>query len=377
MGGIYIHIPFCKRKCSYCDFYSVAAKSDSMERYVKAVIDEAGMRIGDLSGAEIKTIYVGGGTPSLLSAEQLGQLIGGVRGQLTAEAVQEMTIEVNPDDITDEYALMLHKIGFNRVSMGVQSFNDDELQFINRRHTAQHAIDAVNRLRAAGFDNISIDLIYGIPKQTQQTWRESVKQAIALDVQHISCYCLSYEEGTRLYVMLKLGKITECSDEECVAMYSTLVELLKKAGYEHYEISNFAKAGKRSMHNSNYWNFTPYLGLGAAAHSYDGKNRRYNPSNIKEYAEKIGSGVTAYTTESEEDWQRYNELVMIRLRTTEGLEAKSIERKFGQDLYRYFLKNAERHVNAGNLSEDDGHYRLSEAGVMLADMVIRDVIYVE
>ncbi|MCH4155780.1 MAG: radical SAM family heme chaperone HemW [Muribaculaceae bacterium] len=377
MGGIYIHIPFCKRKCSYCDFYSVAAKSDSMERYVKAVIDEAEMRIGELGGAEIKTMYVGGGTPSLLSAEQLSQLIGGVRGQLTTDAVQEMTIEVNPDDITDEYALMLHKIGFNRVSMGVQSFNDDELQFINRRHTAQQATDAVNRLRAAGFDNISIDLIYGIPKQTQQTWRESVNQAIALDVQHISCYCLSYEEGTRLYMMRKLGKITECSDEECVAMYSTLVELLKKAGYEHYEISNFAKAGKRSMHNSNYWNFTPYLGLGAAAHSYDGKNRRYNPSNIKEYAEKIGSGATAYTTESEEDWQRYNELVMIRLRTTEGLEAKSIERKFGQDLYRYFVKNAERHVNAGNLSKNDGHYRLSEAGVMLADMVIRDVIYVE
>ena len=290
MAGLYIHIPFCKRKCIYCDFYSIAGSPDLMGGYAGALIDEFDNRKDELGGERISTVYLGGGTPSLMPAGLLSKIVS----HIGLDGVEEATIEVNPDDVAMEYVKELADMGFNRVSMGVQSFIDSELRLLNRRHDAKGARNAVDILKRCGIQNISIDLIYGIPGQTLQSWRESIDAALSLDVPHISAYNLTYEEGTRLTMMRDKGRIKEVGDELCVDMFDALSGLLSDAGYEQYEISNFSKPGMYSRHNSSYWNFTPYLGLGASAHSFDGRKRRYNPSNLREYVKLIKEKGYAY-----------------------------------------------------------------------------------
>ena len=334
MSGIYIHIPFCKSRCAYCDFFSTTLLS-RREAYVDALCKEAKRRLATLNSNlstpnPITTIYFGGGTPSLLSAEQVARVLQ----TIDAPQATEVTLEANPGDLSPDYLRAIREAGVNRLSIGIQSFDDEVLRLIGRRHTAAQAKDAVKAAQVAGFDNISIDLIYGIPSQrsTRNTplsaWEAQIEQALQLGVQHISTYCLSYEEGTRMTRMLEQGEINEVDEDTENAMYDLLVSQLKEAGFEHYEVSNFALPGYRSQHNSSYWNRTPYIGLGAGAHSYDGaRTRSWNPDNLEEYirAQEMEetphseSASTMATYETLTDTDLYNERIMLRLRTAEGI----------------------------------------------------------
>lgn len=376
MAGLYIHIPFCKKKCIYCDFFSIANRSDEAE-YVLALLSEFDMRISELKGADIETIYIGGGTPSVLSEANLSCLIEGLKQRLDFNKVQEFTIEVNPDDVTQEFANRIVELGINRVSMGVQSFVDSELKLINRRHDAKGAVQAVETLKAAGISNISIDLIYGLPTQTLDSWQYSVAEAIKLNVKHISAYSLSYEEGTALYVLRERGKITECDEDDCVKMYDLLVVMLREAGFLHYEISNFAQSQFYSRHNSNYWNKTPYLGLGCSAHSYDGKERSYNIADVKKYVMEISSGATVKEVDETQPWEQYNEDIMIGLRTMWGVDLSEIDKRYGKNVADKFKKTAEKYLLAKDMKRSENNYSLTEKGVMIADLIIRDLMQLE
>lgn len=374
MAGIYIHIPYCKSKCIYCDFYSTPQVA-SMEQYVHSLLCEAKLRSDEISNEAISTIYIGGGTPSFLPLELMTVLINGLHSIFNFEKVEEFTIEVNPDDVSIDYVEKLLTLGVNRVSMGVQSFNDIELHTVNRRHSAKQAIEAVYTIKQAGINNVSIDLIYGLPGQSLNSWKKNVDQAIDLEVQHISAYCLSYEPGTRLWVMREQGKVQEASEELCVAMYNTLVIKLKQAGFEHYEISNFARPGYHSCHNSSYWNFEPYLGLGAAAHSFDGLIRRFNPSSIKKYITTLLSGENAFVEDPMEWWERYDEEVMLRLRTSEGLDTNLIREHYGNKVFNIINKKAEQFIEKGLLKRNEEIIVLTDEGIMLSDSIIRDLMW--
>ncbi len=376
MAGVYVHIPFCASRCSYCDFFSTLRLDEVGHDYVEALIAEARLRKAELNGKPVKTLYMGGGTPSQLPLPLLARLIDGLKATLDLNAVQEFTLEANPDDVTPEWCAAARALGVNRVSMGVQSFQDAVLRLVGRRHTARQAIDAVASLRHAGIDNISIDLIYGLPGQTLETWDESVRQAVDLRPQHISAYGLTYEPGTRLWQQRECGEVVEASEDQYLDMYRILVGLLQVAGYEHYEISNFALPGYRSRHNSSYWNETPYLGLGAAAHSYDGTMRRSNPADLCGYIRRITSGQPACQVEDLAWWERYDERVMLGLRTADGVDAHRLRSDFGDKAWAHFVSEARRHIDAGNMiCTDDGRYILTSEGIVLSDSVMRDLMW--
>lgn len=375
MAGIYIHIPFCKKRCIYCDFYS-STNNNLVDKYIDALIEEFKIRIYEIDNNNITTIYIGGGTPSQLTPTQIDKLVTFLNSNLDFSKIEEFTIEVNPDDVTYDYIKKCISLGINRVSMGIQSFVDKELRFINRRHNSTQAQQAVATIKQAGITNISIDLIYGLPLQTIDSWKYSIKRAIEMDVPHISCYNLSYEEGTPIYNMRKLGKITECSEDDCILMYETLIKELSAAGYEHYEISNYAKPKHYSKHNSNYWNLTPYLGLGASAHSFDGTTRRYNPTSISEYIKKITElHKVAYDEEHETIYERYNEYIMINLRTMWGINLNTIKELFGDTLTNHLIKYSRKFIVCGQLQEVNNRITLTEQGIMLSDYIIRNLMY--
>lgn len=375
MAGLYIHIPFCESKCIYCDFYSMANNNHLIDNYIDALLVEAVERKNELNSETLTTVYLGGGTPSLLSITQLSKLVNGLKKVFDFSAVEEFTIEVNPDDVTPEYIQQAKSLGINRVSMGVQSFSDKDLHFINRRHTAKQATNAIHIIKEAGIDNISIDLIYGIPGQNIEIWKNNVDTAISLSVQHISAYTLMYEEGTRLSVMRSLGKITEVDDDVVAAMYDYLVAQLKSNGYIHYEISNFALPGLHSRHNSIYWNLTPYLGLGVAAHSFDGTVRRYNPSNLKKYLDALGEGNLCVEVENITQAEKYDEYVMLRLRTADGIDADELMHRFGEEYYQFFIDKAKPLVSEGSLINENGRYYIPENHIMISDNITCDLLW--
>lgn len=373
MAGLYIHIPFCASKCIYCDFYSLAGSSHDTGQYVDALVAELKLRHCELA-EPLRTLYVGGGTPSLLPLGQFARLVDAVGRVAPFDSVEEFTVEVNPDDVTAGYIAGLKELGVNRISMGVQSFDDRDLRFINRRHTARQAIEAVRAIRQAGVHNVSIDLIYGIPGQTLDSWSRTVDQAVALGVEHISAYSLMYEQGTRLWVMRQTGKVAEVDDDTCVAMYDLLVSRLHLAGYGHYEISNFALPGYCSRHNSSYWDLTPYLGLGPAAHSYDGHVRRYNPPRLKSYLHNLHEGKCVFVTESETDWQRYDEYVMLRLRTAAGLCVDDMKARFEPRFVAYFLGKVQPLLGT-SIVGDGTRYRIPESRIMVADAITTELMW--
>ena len=376
MAGVYVHIPFCASRCSYCDFFSTLEMKGAGAAYVDAVVAEAAMRRAELRGEPLHTLYLGGGTPSQLPLPLLERLVKGLNGALELETVEEFTIEANPDDVTTEWCAALRPLGVNRVSMGVQSFEDDILRAIGRRHTARQVTQAMQNLHAAGIDNISIDLIYGLPGQTIDSWTRTVEQAIALTPQHISAYGLTYEQGTRLWRQREQGEVTEVPEEDCIAMYKVLVRLLQNAGFEHYEISNFALPGYHSRHNSSYWDETPYLGLGAAAHSYDGSIRRSNPCDLHEYIGRIASGETACEQEEMTLWERYDERVRLGLRTAAGVDAERLRADFGEAAWAHFGREIQHHLDAGNVRrEGRSRYVLTAEGILLGDSVMRDLMW--
>ena len=376
MAGVYVHIPFCESRCSYCDFFSTLKLADAGQRYVEAIVAEAGLRRDELHGAPLHTLYLGGGTPSLLPLPLLSRLVEGLHDALDLNDIEEFTIEANPDDVTPEWCSALPSLGVNRVSMGVQTFEDHLLRFIGRRHTAVQVVQAIANLRDVGVDNLSIDLIYGLPGQTFDSWAHTVKQAIALEPRHVSAYGLTYEEGTRLWWQRERGEVQEVPEEVCIGMYHELVAQLHGAGFEHYEISNFALPGYHSRHNSSYWDGTPYLGLGAAAHSYDGTVRRSNPSDLGAYLKPIAAGKVACQEEELTVWERYDERVMLGLRRSVGIDVESLQEDFGDRLAKHFVSEVQRHVAAGNVRrEGPSRYVLTDQGILLSDSVMRDVMW--
>lgn len=365
MAGLYIHIPFCRSKCIYCDFYSMPPRG-RVDEYVVALKREWELRHDELRGERVTTLYMGGGTPSLLAPHHLAELLA----TLPTDDVVEFTVEVNPDDMTRDYAHALAALGVNRVSMGVQSFDDRDLRVLNRRHTAAQAIAAVDYCLDAGITNVGIDLIYALPGQSLAAWRANVARALSLPVKHLSAYNLSYEHGTRLWVMRERGLVDEVDDDTCVAMHETLCDLAAESGWEHYEISNFARPGFRSRHNSAYWNGTPYLGLGAAAHSYDGTTRSANLPHLRHYLEEIARGGVACERETLQWWERHDEDVMLRLRTSDGLDLNVMAARYGEEAATTLTAKAAPFVACGLLRRDGLVYRLTRAGIMLSDSII-------
>ncbi|MBQ2209426.1 MAG: radical SAM family heme chaperone HemW [Prevotella sp.] len=361
MTGIYIHIPFCKSRCIYCGFYSTTGLG-LRQRYVDAVCREWQLRQAELR-APLDTIYIGGGTPSQLTTDQLRLLLSAL-----PHAASETTIEVNPDDVTDALAATLSHLPVNRVSMGVQTFDDQRLRFLHRRHTAAQVPQAIQRLRDAGIQNISIDLMYGFPDETLSDWEHDIDAALALHVEHLSAYCLMVEEGTPLY---HLG-VTATDEETERAMYELLIDKLTSAGYEHYEISNFARPGFHSRHNSSYWHDVPYIGLGAAAHSYDGNSRSWNVSDIHQYIEAIEQGKLPSEREQLDADTRYNDRITVALRTSDGLDLASLS-----EHHRiHCLKEAQRFISDGLLRIDDNHLVLTRKGLFVSDMVMSGLMLV-
>lgn len=372
MSSIYIHIPFCAKRCFYCDFHS-GTNTTLIENYIDALEREFEERISEMQGSLPRTIYIGGGTPSQLNPKQLSRLFDILQRHVDLSAAYEITVEVNPDDITPEYAANIASLPINRVSMGVQSFSDRLLQTIGRRHNSQTAITAYETLRNSGINNISIDLIFSLPTQTMQEWEATITQALLLCPQHISAYDLSYEPGSLLTQKLKQGAIEPCSDELSLQMYDILIDKLANAGYEHYEISNFAKQGYRSQHNSGYWNGTPYLGLGASAHSFDGKVRRANIANTALYINNVLSQGKAYDEEYITPQQSYNETIFTRLRTVEGIDLKSIELRYGKKNLQHLLREAASYIKGGYLKEEGGQLLLTRKGIAISDTICCDL----
>lgn len=371
MAGVYIHIPFCARKCVYCDFYSVGARLADWPRLVSALLDEARVRVPELTGAGPKcdTLYIGGGTPSLLPPGEFGRLAAGVLS-LTGP-VSEFTVEVNPDDVTGELADAWRGAGVDRVSMGVQSLVDDELRAIGRRHDSRRAREAYDTLRRR-FGNVSLDLMFGLPGQTRRSLRESVAGVIDMRPEHVSVYSLMYEERTALTRMRDSGRIDETPEEESTAMFADISEMLDSAGYEQYEISNYSLPGFRSRHNSAYWSGEPYVGLGPAAHSYDGlRTRRANAPDVRAYISRwLDGGGDAVTVETLTDDELREEMIMTRLRTRGGIPLEEFRRRFGAVAFRSLLSASRRWVAAGLMEERDGALALSRRGVMVSDEII-------
>ena len=375
MAGLYVHIPFCQSKCIYCDFYSMPDRLHQASEYVDALLIEAESRREEVKGEPITTVYVGGGTPSLLSEMLMEKLVTGLGRIFDMSRVEEFTIEVNPDDVHVDYIRFLRSIGVNRVSMGVQSFRDEDLRLINRRHHADQAISAVEAISAAGIENISIDLIYGIPGQSEEDWKKNVEKAISLKVNHISAYSLMYEHGTRLSTMRDKGLVEEVAEESVAAMYDILVREFHHAGYQHYEISNFCLPGYHSRHNSSYWNLTPYLGLGVAAHSYDGTVRRYNPSHLQDYLQSMKSHQPFAKAELCTESERYDEYVMLRLRTASGLGIEALQEMFSPKFSDYFIQKAKVLLAQGLLCEAEGNVFIPEHHVMVTDMITCELMW--
>ena len=377
MAGIYIHIPFCKSRCIYCAFYSTTDLR-WRQRYVDAVCREWQLRSHELS-TPVTTVYFGGGTPSQLTPQQLQQLLTAL-----PPSAPEVTIEANPDDITPAYAAILSQLSINRVSMGAQTFDDQRLRFLHRRHSAAQVKEAVQHLRNAGIRNISIDLMYGFPGETLSDWERDIDVALTLDVEHISAYCLTIEKGTPLFYQMRNEnqrsttegevkfEMRNGSEELERAMYERLIDKLEAAGYEHYEISNFAKPGFRSRHNSSYWHDIPYIGLGAAAHSYDGKCRSWNVSDIRQYMEAIERGERLFESETLDDDTHYNDRITVALRTREGLDLTTLSPKHR----RYCLKEAQRFIDDGELRIDGNHLSLTRKGLFISDYIMSSLIYI-
>lgn len=376
MTGLYIHIPFCATRCSYCDFYS-QTNSALRSEYIQALIAEMSIRRTEVADT-IGTLYFGGGTPSLLSPQEIGRIIEQAYKLFSFSSDVEITLEANPDDLNTGYVQELRTLPINRISMGAQSFHDEDLHFLNRRHNARQVYEAVDTCRKAGLTNLSIDLIYGLPGQTPARWQENISAVLALAPPHLSAYHLIYEEGTPLTCLLHAGKVREVDEEVSLEFFRMLREQLTRAGYEHYEISNFARAGYHSRHNSSYWQDTPYLGLGPSAHSFDGwRTRRCNPSDISRYIASMAAGKPLFTEEILTDNDRYNEVIMTRLRTARGLSPDQVSYLFGKESAERCIRTAAPFIRDGLLHEEaNGRIRLTEKGIFLSDRIISEFFIV-
>lgn len=376
MAGIYLHIPFCKRRCIYCDFFSTT-ENEKKEAYIQALVKELELRKDYLSEETIDTIYLGGGTPSQLEEKDFAQLFDHIYKVYPVNPAAEITLEANPDDLTPAYVNMLRGLPFNRLSMGIQTFKEDTLRLLHRRHTATQARQAYQRCREAGFHNISIDLMYGLPGETLEDWQKDLQTAISMHPEHISAYHLIYEEGTPLWKLKEAHKVEETDEDLSVSLFKELIHTLKAYGYEHYEISNFCQPGYYSRHNSSYWTGKKYLGCGPSAHSYDGISRQWNIASLSRYIQGIQQG-TPYLEKEELDlYTRYNDFVITRLRTSSGIPTAVLKATFGDMLYNYCMRMASPHLQQALLTCDNHILKLTEKGIFISDGIMSDLLWVE
>lgn len=374
MAGIYIHIPFCKSRCIYCGFYSTTLL-DLRKKYINAVCREMELRKNYIR-EPFSTIYLGGGTPSLLDEAELTKLFLYINNVYDVDRNAEITMECNPDDITPKFTNMLSRLPINRVSMGAQTFADSRLRLLHRRHNSDEVKHAVKLLREAGIKNISIDLMFGFPDESLSQWKEDISAALALNVEHISAYSLMYEEDTPLWKMLDTGKVKEIDEELSLTMFKELVCQLTDAGYEHYEISNFARPGYRSRHNSSYWHQVPYIGLGAAAHSFDLNSRQWNVADLKLYIEEINNGIIPMEREELDNDTTFNDIITTALRTSDGINLNALETRLGKRYRNTLISAAGKHLEQGLLEIRHHRLRLTAEGIFISDMVMSDLMIV-
>lgn len=371
MAGIYVHMPFCKTICHYCDFYRIADTGDH-KRFLDSLLKEAELRKGYLSGETISTIYFGGGTPSVFSVIELASILDGISRLFTIEDEREITIELNPDDVTLSWLKDLRKAGFNRVSYGIQSWNDDILRMLNRRHNSRQSSEALDYSLNAGFDNISVDLIYGIPGYDSTNWKRDLEITFGYPVKHLSAYHLTIEPGTVFGKMKKAGRMEETGEEESNLQFGILVETSAAAGFIQYEISNFAKEGFFSRHNSNYWRQVSYLGLGPSAHSFNKSSRQWNISNVEKYVKAVETGKQFWKREELDQKKRFNEYIMTSLRTIWGIDLDYVEQLFEKEGYDYVINMSGKFIDYGLMKKEGNSLILTNTGMMISDNIISD-----
>ena len=365
-NGLYLHIPFCKSKCVYCGFYSTVNRKE-VERYVAALTKEMALRCHEANGEPIRTVYFGGGTPSILQTAQLQRIIDSIKQHFRIDEEAEITIEANPEQLSADYCSSLKQLGFNRISIGIQSFHDEILQFLGRKHTAKEALQAVENAHAAGFENISIDLIYGANERSNKLWQNELETTFRLPIKHFSAYALTVEENSLLYRRIHQHKTVEPDEELASIQYNILSEAVERSPFGQYEVSNFAITGWESKHNSAYWHRIPYIGLGPSAHSYDGLHRQWNAPNLNSYFTQIEEGKTYHEHETLTDIDHYNEFVLLGLRTCIGIDLREMEQLFGPGRTAAFRQYFESEVESTLYRLEGNLLRLTPQGLWHAD----------
>jgi len=375
LAGIYIHVPFCKQKCNYCNFH-FSTKQDNVEELVSGMIIELDQRKSYLKTKKIDSIYFGGGTPSIIDVKHIINIIEKIYSLFDVKKTAEITMEFNPDDIKKEKLNKLRQAGINRLSIGIQSFNNEDLIFMNRSHNAKEAISSIKLAKECGFNNMSIDLIYGVQNQTDKTWKKNLNQMFELEIDHFSAYALTVEPDTKLNYLIKKKRVQPTSELKAENHFKILQEESLKMGYEQYEISNFCRKNKFAQHNTSYWKDKAYLGIGPSAHSYNGKSRRWNISNNLKYITLINNSEKYFDEEKLSPTQKYNEYTLTSLRTIWGVSLDYLENNFDQHIVSHFKKNARKWIDNKNIILEKNNVRLTNKGMLFADAISSDLFII-
>lgn len=368
MAGIYIHIPFCKKACHYCDFHFSTSLSYKNE-LIDCLLKEIAIRSDYLNGETIQSIYFGGGTPSLLSASEVKTLLDEINKHFDVQQIIECTLEANPDDLTLEKMTSFREAGINRLSIGIQSFFEEDLLFMNRSHNAAQALACITLAREAGFDNFSIDLIFGYPLLSDEKWQQNIAKALQFNIPHLSCYAMTVEPQTALASLIKKKKTPPVNQEQSAAQFEYLMNELEAHDYQQYEISNYALAGKRAVHNSNYWKGIPYLGIGPSAHSFDGNSRQWNVANNIKYMKSLNENTLSFEKELLSPSQKINEGIMTSLRTKEGLNRKSITPHMNDEQRNEWIESVQHMQRDGMIVIEEDTIKLTQKGKLFGDYV--------
>ncbi|MEG1668881.1 radical SAM family heme chaperone HemW [Chryseobacterium sp.] len=373
---IYIHVPFCKQKCSYCNFH-FSTSLNFKDEMLDAMKKEIFLRKDELQNKNLQSLYFGGGTPSVLSADEIKSLIDEVLKHFSFNNDIEITLEANPDDLNAQFLKGLSSSPVNRLSIGTQSFFDEDLKLMNRAHNASEAEGSIKRAQDFGFENLSIDLIYGSPTSNLEIWKENLNKTIALEIPHISSYALTVEPKTALENWVSKGKVANPKEEEQNREFYYMIDFLKDHGFDHYEVSNFAKDGFYSRHNSAYWKYQEYLGIGPSAHSYNGTDvRSWNVANNQQYIKKLNSNILAKETEILSQQDQFNEMIMIGLRTIWGVDLNSLNEKFTENILNHFNKEIQHKIEEGILNIENNHLKIPEKHWFMADGIASDLFIV-
>ncbi len=378
MPGIYIHIPFCKQACHYCDFH-FSVSLNKKDDFIKTLLKEVELQRdyfstpSPLERAGVRSIYFGGGTPSLLSSDEIKKILDEISKFHEIDNDAEITLEANPDDLSDEKLKSLKTSGINRLSIGVQSFSNKDLKFMNRAHSSKQSLESIISAQDAGFNNITIDLMYGMQTLTNEQWIENLEIAFGLDVQHLSCYSLTVEPRTALADFIKKGKVPPADEIKSAEQFEILMQLAAENGFEQYEISNFAKDKKYSLHNSNYWRNEHYLGLGPSAHSYNGVSRQWNIANNALYIDSINKNKIPFEIEELTNAQRYNEYILTSLRTMWGCSLGVISSEFGDGAAEHFKKSVVEFIDNGWIEKTETIFILTKTGKFFADKIASEL----